>query len=46
VLTDEQKSAIEETGPILVRLRLSQYGGGREAAIGSFKCENVNRGGI
>lgn len=44
MLSDHQKATLEEAGTAIVRIRLTNYGGGRDTVVGGFKCENVTRG--
>jgi hypothetical protein len=46
MLTRAQRDEIEEQGAQNVRFKLASYGGGRGAAIGGFRCGDINRGEI
>jgi hypothetical protein len=46
MLTRAQRDELEEQGAQNVRFKLASYGGGRGAAIGGFRCGDINRGEI
>jgi hypothetical protein len=46
MLTRAQKDELEQQGPQNIRFKLASYGGGRGAAIGGFRCGDINRGEI
>jgi hypothetical protein len=46
MLTPEQRAELEHHGAPSIRLKLTQYGVGRGAAISGFKCGDITRGDI
>jgi hypothetical protein len=46
MLTRAQRDELEQQGAQNIRFKLASYGGGRLAAIGSFRCGDINRGEI
>jgi hypothetical protein len=41
-MTEEQREELKSMGAANVRTHLTQYGDGRGADIGGFKCGNIN----
>jgi hypothetical protein len=46
MLTEVQRSELEEMGAPNVRVHLLHFGAGRGADVGGFKCGHINRGEI
>jgi hypothetical protein len=46
VLALDQRKELDNLGAASIRLKLTQYGGGRGASIGGFKCGDITRGDI
>jgi hypothetical protein len=46
LLTPDQRKELDDSGAASIRLKLTQYGAGRGASIGGFKCGDITRGDI